>query len=295
MRNRAQGWAYAKNSGHDNEELVKMRLENDGAFRNAFLRRIGREGAVVTDITVGGRNEKDVPSVYEHEKTKSKTDLRITFADRSVVNISVKKSGGGQVYLTTIGHFINGFERQFDAVIPEKVKRGIRLFWGSAEDVGDIVRSCGTNKAYELRKHRLTADTLANYDAELHSALLDWFKDNMRDLVLFCFSSGLAERKEDRADLIWYINQLGDEDLDYVCGIKLLADKAQERAEEEVFYGTRGHGTTIQLPFGFVQWHSPRKVTPGSMQFHHKLAQIARLLPEEDRGIWRRDMPGGGS
>lgn len=45
-------------------------------------------------------------------------------------------------------------------------------------------------------------------------------------------------------------------------------------------YGTKNGGSTIQLPFGFVQWHSPRKVIPGNLQFHHsydKMIELSKL------------------
>ena len=42
-------------------------------------------------------------------------------------------------------------------------------------------------------------------------------------------------------------------------------------------YGARNGGSTIQLPFGFVQWHSPRKIIPGNLQFHHSYEKIKSL------------------
>lgn len=38
------------------------------------------------------------------------------------------------------------------------------------------------------------------------------------------------------------------------------------------FYGYKNGGTTIQLPFGFVQWHQ------SSMQFHHSFDKIRNIL-----------------
>ena len=39
-----------------------------------------------------------------------------------------------------------------------------------------------------------------------------------------------------------------------------------------ITYGNNNGGTTIQLPFGFVQWHK------GQMQFHHSYEKIRNLL-----------------
>lgn len=277
-RNRSEGWIYAKNSGHNNEELVRLRLETDAEFRNHFLNQIGLESKRIKQVSVGGIHEKDVLSVLGKSKTKSKTDLHVLFDDDSYINVSIKKSTGGQVYLITHDHFINGFEKQFNTIIPENIKRAIELFWGSAVDIPEIVNNIGTNKNYEFRKHRIVGDTLSVYSNELYLGLLEWMKKNMHNLVLFCFSTGLAAEEKDWADVIWYINELGDETFNYACRIELLAKKAHENADLYVFYGNRGHGTTIRLPFGFVQWHSPQKVIPGCLQFHHDLNLIRRVI-----------------
>ena len=39
-----------------------------------------------------------------------------------------------------------------------------------------------------------------------------------------------------------------------------------------VYYGNTLGGSTIQLPFGFVQWHQ------NSMQFHHNFEKIQKLF-----------------
>ena len=45
--------------------------------------------------------------------------------------------------------------------------------------------------------------------------------------------------------------------------------------EKETFFGTTNGGTTIQLPFGFVQWHQHQ------MQFHHNYYKIKILLGKQ--------------
>ena len=49
----------------------------------------------------------------------------------------------------------------------------------------------------------------------------------------------------------------------------------EKHASDGTEYGNVGGGTTIQLPFGFVQWHSPTKKIPGDMQFHHNHEKIS--------------------
>lgn len=57
-RNRSEGWKHAKISGHENEELVKDLFSNEGNFQAEFLKRIGKENCLITDIDVGGLKEK---------------------------------------------------------------------------------------------------------------------------------------------------------------------------------------------------------------------------------------------
>ena len=278
MRNRSEGWAYAKNSGHENESLAEALLVHDSEYQHSFVKRLGHEGTTIVRIDTGGINETNVESVLGGT-TKTKTDIHILLSDGAQVNISLKKSWGGQVYLISIDHFIHGYETQFQTTIPDNVKRAIELFWGSANDVPEIVANYGFAKAYKTRKHRLTADTLRAYNPMLHNALLNWFKENVGNLSRFCFTMGLAADPREHADFVWYKNELGDEgeDFDYLIPTADLSQISGNNTDL-VVYGNRSHGTTIQLPFGFVQWHSPTKVIPGCLQFHHKLESIINIL-----------------
>ena len=275
QRNRAEGWKYAKLSGHENENLVKELFSDKCTFQAKFLERLGKSNCKILKVEVGGLNEKNVVSVLGNT-TKSKTDLKVFFNDGTVFNISIKKSLGGQVYLISIHNFILGYEKQFDEVIPEDVKRAIELYWGKANDTLDIVNKLGTNKAYETRKNRLVADTLKAYDKHLYECLLDWFKNNISNLVTFCFASGLAKDRNEWANVIWYDNELGENSVDDLFLISDLQKYFESIAETETYYGNRGHGSTIQLPFGFVQWHSPKKIIPGCIQFHHSYEKLAK-------------------
>ena len=60
-----------------------------------------------------------------------------------------------------------------------------------------------------------------------------------------------------------------------------LCTLLQNAANQNTFYGKVGGGTTIQLPFGFVQWHSPTKKIPGDMQFHHGYEKIKELVDKK--------------
>lgn len=280
-RDRAAGWQHAKRSGHENEAILEELMLHDQDVRQSFLSRVGKPSETIVDIEIGGLHEKNVPCVFTGETTKSKSDMYVTLSDGSHYNISIKKSLGGQVYLIGATRFINGFEIQYNKTIPERIKKAIYLFWGYSDDVSGIVESIGTKKAYETRKHRLVADTLKLYDETLYYDLLQWFKDNMYDIANFCFSKGLARNERDWATVVWYKNELGENQVDELFVIDDLCTLLQNAANQNTFYGKVGGGTTIQLPFGFVQWHSPTKKIPGDMQFHHGYEKIKELVDKK--------------
>lgn len=104
----------------------------------------------------------------------------------------------------------------------------------------------------------------------LYDALIAWFKENIYVITDFCLSKGLALCPDDSATVIWYKNMLSENDIDDMYNISDLCEKAEAR-KDMITYGTRNGGTTIALPFGFVEWHQ------GCMQFHHKHESIAKL------------------
>lgn len=276
QRNRAEGWRHAKLTGHENEALIESLTENDSNIQSRILECALKKNAVVKQVDFGGLKETDVDCVLGG-KTKSKTDMHVYLEDGTSINISIKKSAGGQVYLIGIDRFIAGFEAQFNRIIPEKVKRALSLYFGNAEDVQAIVAEYGAKfKAYETRKNRLTKETMDRYDPSLSMALLEWVNSNVADLFAYCFSMGLASDKNDWANVIWYRNELKENEMDDLFYIPAIQAKMKPTAE----YGTRTGGSTIQLPFGFVQWHSPTKAIPGCMQFHHSYEKIKELTSE---------------
>ena len=275
-RDRATGWQHAKLSGHKNEDLVKNLLDENKNFQNSFLSRVDRASARITDTSIGGLHETNVPSV-NGRKTKSKTDLKVFLDTNEVVNVSIKKSLGGQVYFVRAGLFIDTYEKQFGVKIPADVQRAVNLFWAAADDAVPIIEECGdrsNSKNYDLqlRHESLNATTLRAYDKHLYDALLGWFTDNAYELAKLSFSMGAVRDRSEWSDFVWYINLLGENDTDDIFFIEDVCNAIQEVAHEVTYYGTSYGGTTIQLPFGFVQWHQRQ------MQFHHDYDKLKNLL-----------------
>lgn len=273
-RDRAAGWKHAKLSGHKNEELVAELTQTDRTIQKRLLDCAHLKGVAITDVQYGGLCETDVDCVLGG-KTKSKTDMWLHLSNGQRLNVSVKKDGSGQVFLIGIARFMDGFEKQYNVKIDRDVRRAIELYFGSAADVNEIVQNFGgKNKSLELRKHRLVAETLMAYNEDLYINLLSWFNSNIANIFDFCFSKGLARNERDWADIVWYKNLVGENSFDTMIYLPDIAKTIPRNAT----YGTRNGGSTIQLPFGFVQWHSPRRVIPGNLQFHHDYEKICNLM-----------------
>lgn len=276
-RDRATGWQHAKLSGHKNEDLVKSLLDNDPKYAQSVLYRLDLQGESIRETSIGGLHETNVPSVTGKRKTKSKTDLKIFLESGKEINISIKKSLGGQVYFVRAGIFIETFESQFKKSIPEPVKRAINLFWAAADDAIPIIaqyadRSNEKNYNLQIRHASLNATTLKAYDESLYNDLLDWFTENSYELTALSFAMGAVRDQEEWSDFVWYINLLEENDVDAIFSIPELCKAAASVAAEETYYSAANGGTTIQLPFGFVQWHQ------GQLQFHHNYDKINNLL-----------------
>ena len=274
-RNRAEGWQHAKLTGHENEKLIAELTGSDISIQNRILRCAHIDDATVTKIEYGGLCETFVNCIFEGEKTKSKTDMRLFLSNGKRLNVSIKKDEGGQVFLIGIDRFMRGFELQYHKTIPQEVRRAIALYFGSAGDTLEIISKYAiANVSLQTRKHRLVGETLKAYDSNLASLLISWFNANIRELFDYCYARGLARNEQDWAQIVWYRNLIGENDFDTLIYLPDTKCHFKQIAE----YGTKNGGSTIQLPFGFVQWHSPSKVIPGCLQFHHNYSKILDAL-----------------
>ena len=273
-RDRATGWQHAKLSGHENESDVEQLFKDDD-FRAAFSKRLGI--GEIASATVGGLRETDVLSVFG-DKTKSKTDLTIILKNGNTVNVSIKKSWGGQVYLIGVERFIDGFEKQFKKTIPSQIKELLYIYFFGSPHTDSLLNNSkvisGETQSlvsYQKRHNRLVWTSLYNWDKSKADSLLKWFKDNIADIAEFCFSRGLAANQKDWAQYVWYINLLGEDDFDEIYSITDIKS-ALAAHTDEIFPSSQNGGSTTQLPFGFVQWHQQK------MQFHHSLGKLSEII-----------------
>lgn len=152
----------------------------------------------------------------------------------------------------------------------------MELFWAAAKDANNIIEKYAdkTNKKnheLQIRHQSLNATTLKNYNLSLHKNMLQWFKDNIYELTKLCFTTGAARDRNEWSEFVWYINALGENSVDEIFPIDDICMAAGNAAQNETHYGESNGGTTIQLPFGFVQWHQCQ------MQFHHNYEKVKLL------------------
>lgn len=280
-RDRAQGWKHAKISGHVNEDRIEHLLLSNRTAQAKFLERIGRSGRSIVSIFGGGLGESHVPSVFgSGEMTTPKADMYVKLDNGETVTFSIKKSLAGQVYLVTIENFITAYESNFEP-IPDVVKRGIALYWGGAADTQSVIDQFGTCREFENHKRRIVAETMRRYDRELYDAFLKWFVQHAGNLAELCFARGGAKDPKDWAQYVWYRNELGETSVDAIFKVSDVCAAVSREAERLTAFGSVNGGSTIQLPFGFVQWHSPQKTIPGSIQFHHTHKRICAIMPPD--------------
>ena len=137
-RNRSEGWKHAKISGHSNESGITNKINKDKLYREKLEKKLNLDSSIKS-ANEGGLKEKNVQDVFG-KSTKSKTDLKITLVNNKKINLSIKKSLGGQVYLIGVDRFINGFEIQFRCKVPQNIKRSFKLFFAGAEDTSKIIQ-----------------------------------------------------------------------------------------------------------------------------------------------------------
>jgi hypothetical protein len=93
--------------------------------------------------------------------------------------------------------------------------------------------------------------------------------DNISNVAEIVFRKGWSKNPQDWAQILWYKNSLGENNINKKFVIDELVSKCKGK---KCFKGTKNGGTTIQLPFGHLQYHQ------GGLQFHHSYEKIYQLF-----------------
>ena len=138
-----------------------------------------------------------------------------------------------------------------------------------------------TRKIYlEEHQRRLVGSTLSEYLPIEWNETISWFQQNIEKITEFVFARGLALELTDHSNYFWYYNYVSvsqNPDSEFLTLFKISDIQNGSRIHsEEIGVGEKNGGSTIQMPFGFLQMHCPG--TENQMQFHHDVKKIGRLL-----------------
>ena len=289
-RNRSEGWKHAKLSGHALEEQLARSLESSAALSSALHQDcFGLPEASAPRVAAGGIDASHGRCVLGGV-TPSKTDLVVRWRTGRTAKISLKKSTGGQVWLVTPERFVAGFEAQYGVRVPDAVRTGIRMFIGplSSKEMRDALGGRPTSgpirskdgKSQELHQERFVAETLAAIIPNEWSATLAWMRQELPRITELCFARGLCADPDAQAEFVWYY--IRDEDSGEVIESRVIPLSSIVTAISKLpanlraTVGPRNGGSTVTLPFGFLQMHRP--AGGNQVQFHHGLDAIKATL-----------------
>lgn len=289
-RNRSEGWKRAKLSGHALEQYLAEFLQQNPVLSSSLHQNcFGLPEASAPDVTAGGIHASHGRCVLGGV-TPFKTDLVVRWRTGRTAKISLKKSAGGQVWLVSHERFVAGFEAHYGVRVPDAVRAGFRMFIGplSSEEMRDAlggrpplgaIRS-KDGKSQELHQRRFVAETLAVIMPIEWSATLRWIRQELPRITELCFARGLCADLDAQAEFVWYYirDEYSGEVIEdrVICLSSLMLAISNISAPFRATEGCRNGGSTINLPFGFLQMHRP--AGGNQLQFHHRLNAIKATL-----------------
>ncbi len=222
------------------------------------------------------------PAQIHLAKTENFIDEFEGYSNGETTNISIKKRASGQAYLVTARNFVSVYEAQYGVKVPESVRKALSLFIGENPQSRRILESTDISvdgeKARTIAKEqncRLMFDVIRAYDPRMASALLAWLEDRIVGVFELSFSAGAVRDRKKWADVLWYKN-LVDADgqgLDFMVPMSDIKNAlGRLHGSHFVSKGPKNAGSTIQLPFGHLQYHLRQ------LEFYQQLMKIEKLL-----------------
>lgn len=280
-RSRSEGWKHAKKTGHRRETDLVNELRNNSAFASLIGSKVfGRSVGPLIDAHAGGATAGFIPDVFGGS-INGKVDLTARWTDAEEVRFSVKKSAGGQVFLTSVDRFVRGIELSYGVRIEPGPKKMLELFIGENRiEVDRVLASdrAGPPDAAGIRRQerhqgRLVAATLQRIYPSDWKDLMDWMATHAGIVADICFGRGYARDDKHQATHVWYSLREARSPVDAVASVRQVARMSQANAAE-IKPGRKNGGSTVLMPFGFLQMHSPKE--KNQIQFHHNMALALR-------------------
>jgi len=118
-------------------------------------------------------------------------------------------------------------------------------------------------------------DVIYNYGARMANGLLAWLKDEIVRVFEISFAAGAVADRAEWSDVLWYKNLVAIEGdgLDYMAPIRQVMLALQKNGKNNaVEKGPMNGGSTLQLPFGHLQYHLKQ------LEFYQQMKKIQALL-----------------
>lgn len=279
-RSRSEGWRHAKLDGHANEREFADSLINNPEFVSAIEKHLKMSPKGLPEISVDGA--KHVQSIFD-DMTTSKVDLAIKWSDGQLVNISLKKSSSGQVWLVSVPRFISAIEFHLNQKIDLEVRTGISLFIGGTnlsnyEEFFNKALDCDRHQnpsiaEQEFHQSRLVANSIKANFPSIWESTIDFFNVNIGLITKLSFAQGLAKSRNESADVIIYNKAIDGKSIFPID--KIIEDAISFTKTSPIAPGPKNGGSTLQLPTGFLQMHHPQG--ENLLQFHHRYKKISTL------------------
>jgi len=285
-RNRSSGWQYAKQDGHAFEDHFAQLVMEDISLYGKLRSAAGLHEDVYP-IRASTSHDSEMPMSIFGDRTTSKTDVTVYLNGGDPLDISLKKPStkSGQVLLCKLDRFLRLIEVKSGKATPSAVNWALRAFFGETEGspilkfapradlLGPMIKRHGERA--EIYQNRLYASTIASSYPEEWQELIKWFVANMEEITDCCFRSGMCADDIDQrstAEFV-FVGCLGR-----FFTVKSLVEASRGWL---VTPSSRGYykGSTIDMPWGFLQGHRPGKDNgPYQVQFHWKAKDIVELL-----------------
>lgn len=278
MRNRSEGWQFAKKDGHQNEQDFGEKLRRRPELAAKIYEYVFETTpSSELEISVDGNMRVEG---FDGLPTTSKCDLRLKPSNGGrAANLSLKKSEGGQAWLVSPSRFLEILEFHLGTTVDHEAKRALWLFIGgdnlpmSAREVFEKGLSLSKTATPEIAKlekaqSRLSLNSIAAVDKIGYESLLDLFRSHFELITRLVFGLGASAELDTEAQAIVYNRH------DKGVQIFRIEDvmNSDTSTKELIDRGPRNGGTTIWLPFGFLQMHHPQG--QNLLQFHHKRTNI---------------------
>jgi hypothetical protein len=228
-----------------------------------------------------------MPKSVFGDTTTSKTDVTVFISEGAPLDISLKKPStkSGQVLLCKLERFLRLIESKSKKPTPPSVRWALRAFFGETDGLpiskfspravmlGPVIKRHGV--AAELYQNRLYGSTLAASYPEEWQSLQDWFMENMAEITDCCFRSGMcADALDERSTAEYvFVGSLGR-----FFTVSSLVEASRGWV---VTPSSSGYykGSTLRMPWGFLQGHRPGKDEgPYQVQFHWSVKDMLALL-----------------